>query len=234
MKLSINHELIQKNKRLSQIILYASLAMLLIGFLMTINNKDLSQALYAYLILIPAYILVQISIYMANRWGRSPRPDEIIMQSLKGLDDRYTLYIYSTKIPFVLVGPAGLFVIKPYHQSGTITYNSEKSRYEQKKGGNFFTRLFGQEKITDIEKDSNLLLKQFERYKLDKNLDFQIAPKFINVFFAENADIQAKNAPEITLHAERLKDYIRQQSKPAVLNEEEIKNIRMQLPNPEN
>ena len=233
MKLSINHELIQKNKRLSQIVLYASLVLLLIGFLLTINNKDLSKALYAYLVLIPAYILVQISIYMANRWGRSPRPDEIIMQSLKGLDDRYSLYIYTMKTPFVLVGPAGLFLIKPYHQSGTITYNSENSRYEQKKGGNFITRLFGQEKISNIDNDSSYLLKQYDKYKLDNHLDVPIAPKIINVFFSDKADVQAKNAPEITIHAERLKDYIRQQSKPALLNEEEINKIRKQLPNPE-
>lgn len=234
MKLSKNHKLIKKNKQISQIILYTSLSLLLIGFLLTINNKDLSQTLYAYLILIPAYILVQVSIYMANRWGRSPRPDEIILQSLKGLDDRYTLYIYTTKIPFLLISPAGLFIIKPYHQSGTITYNSVKSRYEQEKGGNFFTRLFGQERIPDIEKESKYYLKQFDRYISDQRLDIEITPKIINVFFSEKADIQAKNAPEVTIHADRLKDFIRQQSKPAVLSEEEVKRIRIQLPNPDN
>ena len=234
MKLSINHKLIQKNKRISQIILYTSLALLLIGFLLTINNKDLSQTLYAYLILIPAYILVQVSIYMANRWGRSPRPDEIILQSLKGMDDRFTLYTYTTKIPFLLLGPAGLFIIKPYHQSGTITYNSAKSHYEQKKGGNFITRLFGQESIPDIEKESKYFLKQFEKYISNQKLDIEIAPKIINVFFSEKADIQAKNAPEVTIHTDRLKDFIRQQSKSATLSEEEVKRIRLQLPNPDN
>jgi len=234
MKLITNHKLIKKNKRISQIVLYIALALLLIGFLVTINNKDLSQTLYAYLILIPAYILVQISIYMANRWGRSPRPDEIVQQSLKGLDDRFILYTYTTKIPFLLIGPAGLLIIKPYHQSGTITYNTDKQKFEQKKGGNFLTRLFGQEGIPDIFKESNYYLQQFDKYKSDLKLDFEIKPKVVNIFYSEKADIQARNAPEATIHADRLKDFIRQQSKPAVLSEDEVKKIRLQLPSLDN
>ena len=52
----------------------------------------------------------------------------------------------------------------------------------------------------------------------------------INIFYSEKADIQARNAPEITIHADRLKDIIRQQSKPAVLSEDDVKKIRLKLP----
>ena len=92
MKLSVNNKLIERNKKIAQTILYVSLALLIIGFIWTLRNEEPSKSLVGYLILIPAFLLVQVSIYMANRWGKSPRPDEIVVSALKGLDNQYTLY----------------------------------------------------------------------------------------------------------------------------------------------
>lgn len=232
MKLSNNIQLIQRNKRISQIVLYSSLALLIIGLMWSFTGANLTQYTIAYIILIPAYILVQISIYMANKWGRSPRPDEIIVQSLKGLNDQYTLYNYNTSVPHLLVGPAGVWIIKPYHQFGTITYNTEKYRYEQKGGANFIAKLFGQESLSSIEKESKIVLRDFEDYKKKNNLSFDPKPKIVNIFYSDKADVIARNAPEITIHANKLKEMIRSQAKQNPLKEEKINQIRQQLPDP--
>ena len=68
MKLSINNNLIERNKKISQIMLYASLALLILGFIWTIRNPEPANTFIGYIILIPAYLLVQMSIFMANRW----------------------------------------------------------------------------------------------------------------------------------------------------------------------
>ena len=232
MRISNNTRLIQRNKKFSQIILYASLAVLLIGLAWSFTGADMSQYTTAYLILIPAYILVQVSIYMANRWGRSPRPDEIIEQSLKGLNDQYTLYNYNTGVPHLLIGPAGVWIIKPYHQYGLITYNPEKKRYEQKGGANFIAKLFGQEGLTNLEKDSKIILKDFYKYRNANEIDFGVDPKIINFFFSDKADVDAKLAPEITIHSDKLKDVIRNQAKINPLKNDLINQIRDQLPDP--
>ena len=232
MKLSNNIQLIQRNKRISQIVHYSSLALLIIGLVWSFTGANLTQYTIAYIILIPAYILVQISIYMANKWGRSPRPDEIIEQSLKGLNDLYTLYNYNTSVSHLLVGPAGMWIIKPYHQFGTITYNTEKFRYEQKGGANFIAKLFGQESLSSIEKESKIALRDFKDYKNKNNLGFDLEPKIVNIFYSDKADVIAKNAPEITIHANKLKEMIRSQAKQSPLREEKNNQIRQQLPDP--
>ena len=232
MKLSNNIRLIQRNKKISQIVLYSSLALLLIGLIWSIKGVDITQYTIAYLILIPAYILVQISIYMANKWGRSPRPDEVIELSLKGLNDQYTLYNYNAGVPHLLVGPAGIWIIKPYHQFGTITYNTDKNRYEQKGGANFIAKFFGQESLSNIEKESKISLHNFENYKNSNHLTIDIEPKIVNIFISEKADVNAKNAPEITIPSTKLKEIIRSHAKLYLLRDEKINQIRRQLPDP--
>lgn len=232
MKISNNYPLIQKNKKISQIVLYASLALLVVGLVWSFTGADITQYTMAYLILIPAYLLVQISIYLANKWGRSPRPDEIIEQSLKGLNDQYTLYNYNTGVSHLLVGPAGIWIIKPYYQFGKISYNSDKNRYEQKGGANFISKLFGQEGITDILRESKSALRDFDEFNKKMKINIDVKPNIVNIFYSDKAEILAKNAPEITIHSNKLKDMVRSQAKTSSLKDEKINQIRQQLPDP--
>jgi len=208
-----NHEIIKKNKTISQVVLYSSLAILLIGLLWSFSSPDITQTVTAYLILIPAYILVQISIYMANKWGRSPRPDEIIDQSLKGLSDQFALYHYVTPVPHLLIGPAGIWIIKPYHHSGEIVYNSDKNRFEQTGGPNIISKLFAQESLPNIDKDSKKLLEKLSDYLMAKEITEMDNIRVVNIFFSDKADVRAKNAPETTLHSNKFKEFIRSQAK---------------------
>src|SRR4030066_116821 len=191
MKISNNNKLIQRNKKISQVVLYTALAMLVVGLIWSFSGANITQYTMAYIILIPAYILVQISIYLANKWGRSSRPDEIIGQSLKGLNDQYTLYNYNTGVSHLLVGPAGLWIIKPYHQSGQITFNIDKNRYEQTGGANFIAKLFGQEGLTNLERESKIALRDFDLFNKKMSIDIDIKPKVVNVFYSEKADVLA-------------------------------------------
>ena len=129
MKVSINTKLINRNKKISQYTLYIALALLTLGFIWTLRNNDPQKTLTGYLILIPSYILVQFSIYMANNWGSDPRPDEIVLNALKGLNNDYHIYIYTTKIPYLLVGPMGIWALTPHHHKGEIVYDAEKENY---------------------------------------------------------------------------------------------------------
>ncbi|HEY60945.1 MAG TPA: hypothetical protein G4N92_09745 [Anaerolineae bacterium] len=230
MKIITNEKLISRNKKLSQYALYGALAVLLLGFILTFNNPDTSEIGWAYLILIPGYILVQVSIHLGNKWGRSPRPDEIVSQSFKGLDDRYSLYHYTTGVPHLLIGPAGIWIIKPYHQSGQISYDSQKKKYQQKGGANIFTKLFSQEGIGDIEHDSRLLRKKLQKYFSKLSIQNYAEPKTVNVFYSEKVDVKANNAPELTLNANKLKNYIRKYSKSNPAEQEMIDLIKKMLP----
>lgn len=230
MKISINNKLIDRKKKITQITLYGSLALLAIGFIWTLRNPEPSKSFFGYLILIPAYLLVQLSIYMANRWGKSPRPDEIVAQALKGLDDKYTLYSYTTDIPHLLIGPNGAWIINPYYQSGEISYDPDKQKYIQKGGANLIAKFFSQEGLPNIKKDVECLKKDFFAYLNKNSINFDANPEVINIFNSDKTILKTNKAPEINLKSEKLKDFIRKYVKTTRIPLEKIEILKSQLP----
>ncbi|NPV40288.1 MAG: hypothetical protein HPY72_02960 [Anaerolineae bacterium] len=230
MRISNNQKFIDRNKKISQIILYSALGLLVLGFVWSLKNTNVEQNLTAYYILIPAYLLVQVAISMANKWGRSPRPDEIIALSLKGLNNQYSLYNFNAGVPHLLVGPAGIWIINPYYHSGVISYNADKKRYVQKGGPNFFAKTFAQEGIPSIERECKNLLADYHDYVKSKKLDIAIEPQVVNFYYSEKVDLQVKDAPQLNIQADKFKDYLRQAAKKPLLSDEEIKRITDQLP----
>jgi hypothetical protein len=230
MKISINEKLIKRNKIITQISLYAAVALIAIGLFISFSNPNQAKILLSYLVLLPAYLLMQINVLMANKWGRNPRVDQIISNSLKGLDNRFSLFHYTTPISHLLVGPAGIWIIKSYHQHGIITYDEKKKKYIQKGGGNFLTKLFAMDTLSDVERETQRQLATFDKYFKKIGIKDYPKPLIVNVFFHPDAKIQAKNAPETTIAIAKLKDLIRQTVKKYPIRDELIKTILIKLP----
>src|SRR5512133_3881549 len=136
MKIISNTKLINRNKRIGQILTFYAIAVLAIGLVISLNG-NMDNILYSYVALIVGFLISQFGIYFSNKFGRSPRPDELVSAALQGLDDRYSLYHYATAASHLLVGPSGVWVLLPYNQPGTITY--EKGKYKQK-GGSWYLK----------------------------------------------------------------------------------------------
>jgi len=101
MKISLNEKLIRRNKVITQYTLYGAVGLIAVGLIMTLTNTKNQNTLsnLSYLVLLPAYLLMQINAMMIHKWGQTPREDEIISSALKGLDNRYSLYHYTTAVP---------------------------------------------------------------------------------------------------------------------------------------
>ena len=52
------------------------------------------------------FIFSQIGMYMGNRWGGHPRPDEHLDSALKGLPGEFSIYHFSTPVPHLQIGRA--------------------------------------------------------------------------------------------------------------------------------
>jgi hypothetical protein len=230
MKISINEKIIKRNKVITQVSLYAAIGLIAIGLFMSLSNKEYTQIYLSYLVLLPAYILMQINVSMANKWGRNPRVDQIVTNSLKGLDNRYSLFHYTIPVSHLLIGPAGIWIIKPYHQHGLITYDEVKKKYVQKGGGKFLTKLFANDTLSDIEKETNQQISNLQKYFKKTGLTDYPKPMIANIFFHPEAKIQAKNAPEITISIDKLKDLIRQAVKKSPMRDEITNKILIKLP----
>jgi hypothetical protein len=213
MKVVIDDKLIKRNAKIGQIITVLSLAVLGAGMFITFQKPDLLPLSIGALLV--GFLLSQVGIYFTNRWGRSPRPDEQISLALKGLDKRYALYHYRTPASHVLVGPAGVWVMIPKHQRGTITYR--KNRWRQSGGGFIqnYLKIFAQEGIgrpdLEIESDIDGLTKYLEK-NLPEGTDIPNIQAAL-IFSHPEIDIQADDAPAPTLPAKKLKDMIRKEAK---------------------
>ncbi len=71
-----NDRLIRRNNRLGLIATFTGLAVLGIGMYISFTKPKLISV--SMLALLLGFILSQVGIYYSNRWGRSPRPDEVL------------------------------------------------------------------------------------------------------------------------------------------------------------
>lgn len=131
MRVETNERLIKRNRQIAQYLFFATFA-ILIGGLFIINTQvsatDSNITLIALLqgLLLPvAFIATLLSVRMTNLWVRTPRPENVIRDSLKGLSNRSVLYNYF-HIParHVLICPQGVFVIiTRYHDAHFVVEN---------------------------------------------------------------------------------------------------------------
>ena len=145
MKIIKNEKLIKRNAQIGQWTSIGALAVLGLGMYISFNRTDLF--IYSIAALLIGFTLTQVGMYMGNKFGRSPRPDEKLDAGLKGLQNEFSMYHFIAPASHLLMGPAGIWVLLPYHQRGEVTYS--KNRWRNRGGGFLqgYMRIFGQESI---------------------------------------------------------------------------------------
>jgi hypothetical protein len=211
MKIVSNTKLIRRNKKIGQGLTFGALLILGIGLYFSFTQPE--QVTITFGALLFGFLMTQIGIYFGNRWGRSPRPDELLTAGLKGLEDKYTLYHYTADIPHALIGPTGIFALIPISVAGTILYDEKKGRFKQK-GGNLYLRIFGQENLGRPEMDAQYTVSDLEKFLRKKFSDVEIPPiEPILVFTHPKANVDANGSPVSAMPLEKLKDNIRKREK---------------------
>ncbi len=156
MKIIRDERIVKRNTKLGRYAMFGSLAVLAAG--MVIAFRYQTQVSISMITLIVGFIAAQVGIYYSNRFGRSPRPDELLDTALKALDFRYTLYHFSGPVSHMLLSPSGIWALMPYYQRGTITF--EKGRWRQRGGGILYEylKIFAQESLgrPDLEAAANV------------------------------------------------------------------------------
>jgi hypothetical protein len=226
MEIITNDQIVRRNARIGQITSIGGLLVLAGGMVISFTRPELFFLSMA--ALLGGFTLSQVGIYFGNRWGRRPRPDELLNQALKGLDGRYSLYHYVTPAAHLLVGPVGVWALMPRNQRGTITY--ENGRWKQK-GGNLYLKIFAQEGLgrPDLEVASEI--NAVQRYLNDILGEEEKVPEVqaALIFTNENVEVLADDAPVPTLQIRRLKDFVRKTAKSKPISMEKAKEIQESL-----
>lgn len=224
MKIIKNEKLIKRNGIIGQ---WTSLgALIVLGAGMYISFTKPEWFTYSVICLVVGFIMTQIGMYMGSRWGRSPRPDEKFDAGLKGLHSEFSIYHYSSPVSHLMVGPAGVWVLLPYHQRGKIFF--EKNRWKMRGGGFMqgYMRIFGQEGIgrPDIDAENEVrALGKFLSKKLDETNIPEIKP--ILVFTNDEVELDAGDSPIPAMKLKQLKEFMRQGTKNRALSSTQINQI---------
>jgi hypothetical protein len=89
MKIVTNLKLIKRNAKIGQYTSLGALVVLGIGLYITFKYPTLFA--YSLAALLIGFFMSQLGINFTNRWGRNPRPDDVIDKSLKGLGREFTI-----------------------------------------------------------------------------------------------------------------------------------------------
>ena len=229
MKIIKNEKHIKRNGQIGNWLSLGALVVLGIGMYISVERTDLF--VYALFALLAGFTMTQIGMYLGNKYSRSPRPDEKLDAGLKGLQNEFAIYHYSTPASHLMVGPAGLWLLFPYHQRGQVTY--KKNRWQMSGGGFLqgYMRIFGQDGVgrpdLEIENETRQLRKM-----LAKQMDESGIPEInaMLVFTSDDVEIEAAEAPIPALKLKQIKDFFRQRAKEKPIGQTQLAAVRAALP----
>jgi hypothetical protein len=225
--------MIKRNAKIGQYTSIGALVVLGIGLYTSFKYPD--KFVYSLGALLLGFFMSQVGMYYGNRWGRSPRPDEVIDRSLKGLGRDFIVYHYVTPTSHLLVGPAGIWTLLPLFQSGVISYDKKRWR---SKGGGFiqgYLRIFGQENIGRPEIESKVEIDSATRYLSQILPEGTKIPEIqaLLIFANPKVELKVEGAPTPALIADQVKDFMREKVKTSPISEEMLSLVSQALPQPE-
>ena len=209
-------DLVRRRRKIGQIASLTGLGILIGGMAFTWLapnwNIPVQYAVYVpFLALLVGFILSNVGVYYTNRWGRSPRPDELLDQSLKGMSRDYKLYHFGLPAPHLLLTPGGLVALVTKIESGEFTVNGDK--WKQKFNAGKILRFFGQEGLGNPTKEAGYQLDQMKRFleKQDPDLP-EIPMEAVVVFLSDRVELNVNESQVPIMRASKLKGYFRSKS----------------------
>ena len=228
MKIIKNETLIKRNAKIGNWTSLGALAVLGGGMYLSFTRPELFT--YSLIALLLGFILTQVGMYMGNKFGRSPRPDEKLDAGLKGLQNEFVMYHYTTPASHLLVGPAGVWVMMPYHQRGQVEF--KKDRWQMRGGGflQSYMRIFGQEGLGRPDLEINNEINSLKKHLL-KDMDESEIPAInaMMVFTNDEAVVEAEGSPFPAIKVKQLKEFIRQKAKEKKLSAETLNKLKAVL-----
>jgi hypothetical protein len=146
MRVETNVKLAQRNRQIAQTLVLFSFVFLIGIFFLTnlplfSPQQQVDMALYSILpwIILPlGFLPTIISARMTNLWVRTPRPETVIREGLKGLSNKSVIYnYYHFPARHVLICPQGVFAIITRFQDGNFSVDGDQWKTNMP----FFTRL---------------------------------------------------------------------------------------------
>lgn len=201
-----NDQFIQRRAKLGRYANLGGMGILLLGLIVNLSMRT-EGLLLSMLALIVGFALYQVGMYYTLRFGRPDRPDQILQKSLKGFDNRYTLFQFTSPAGNVLVTPNACLVFTIKMQSKGIQYRNGKWKHLlgwQK----WFLWLAG-DSLGNPTREALGEAGTLQRYLAQKLPGVEIPLQPVIVFGHAAAEVDAGESPVPAMHHKKLKDWLR-------------------------
>jgi hypothetical protein len=158
--------------------------------------------------LLVGFGLSQYGIYLQHRYGRSPRPDEVLDDAIKSVARDGRMYHYVLPAPHVLLTRAGPIVFVLKYQVGNITADGDKWRQT----GIGFRRFFGQEGLGNPAREADTMIKALATFVQKQAPELDELPIAAMIVFTtkdiKKLDVVESSIP--AMHFSKVKGFMRQ------------------------
>jgi len=217
-------------RKVSQWVSLAGFLALITGLVMIFTHTDNPNLfLYQVIALSTGWLLSQVGSYLAHRYVRKPRPDEVLDEAFKKAAREGRLYHHFIPgAPHVLLQPEGLIVINAKFQVGNISVD-ENDRWRQTGVG--LRKYFGQEGLGNPTQEVESMVKSLARY-LSKHApeveEVLIAPMIVfTTKDIKSLDLARSSIPAMQAH--KVRGFLKNKSGGARLPQHEYEIIREAL-----
>ncbi len=145
MKSIIDRSAIQQRASIAHAASLGGLIILIGSVAFSLVRSDLATVSIG--ILVVGCAVSAVGVYLANRWVKRPRPEDVLDKVLKSLSDQCRLYHYLGNIDHLLLMPSGVVVIEVINQDGFYTYSD--GRWKQKMTMGRALRVIFEERLGD-------------------------------------------------------------------------------------
>ncbi len=202
-----NDRFIQRRAKFGRYANLGGMGILLIGLIINLSTPVEQGLLLSMLALIAGFSLYQVGMYFTLRYGRPDRPDQVLVRALKGFDDRYSLFQFTSPAGNVLVTPNACLVFTVKMQGSGIQYRNGKWKHLLG-WQRFFLSLAG-DSLGNPSRDAMAEVDSLRRYLAKKLPGVEIPLQPVIVFGNANAEVDAGECPIPALHYKKLKDWLR-------------------------
>lgn len=220
MQITTHEKFIKRRRRLGTYASLGGLAVLIAGFVASFQQNYIWVSLIA---IIVGFLLAQFGNYSLRRWGRSPRPDQVIETALKGFDDRYHYYAWSLPQPYVLLTPQGVYAFIVRDQTGKISAHGAnwKSKFTLSK----LLMAFAQEGLGNPSAEAQDNAGRLTAWIKSKLPEFSGAVQPAIVFIDPRAQLEISEPVVPVLEPKGLKKWLRGTGKVEYLKAAELRAL---------
>ncbi len=201
-----NDQFIQRRAKMGRYANLGGMGILLVGLILNLS-RQMEGLWLSMLALIVGFALYQVGMYFTLRYGRPDRPDRVLVKALKGFDNRYYLFQFTSPGGNVLVTPNACLVFTIKMQGKSIQYRNGKWHHSMGWRGIFFW-LAG-DSLGNPTREATGEADTLRRYLAKKLPGVEVPIQPVIVFGNSTAEVEAGDSPIPALYYKKLKDWLR-------------------------